>query len=472
MDALIRFTEKGGFYSHKDIEDYFKIQLPKQDNYFHISSNMKQIKKDDNFYFSYKGEVVAKATYIGDEVKKDENRTFPWGYKIENIKVFNPIKIDNKLFKGQSPFFYINSPEKMKEIEKIEKLIESHSQIREYISSLKINNFTLFNEEELNFSKGINIFIGENGTGKSQILKLISSIIGANNIFYKKKSDKETDLAEQIAEEMSDIFRVPNLQNLISFNFNKKKTDICLNFSTYNIDYSITENSKTRVNINNLIKNGFEQKIVFIPAKEILSNFKRFATLWEEYYISFDKTFYNLVKALNRPLLKDTSSFESINKSLEDILKGEIIQLNGEFYLKREIDKKLIISSMIAEGLRKIGTVSYLLRNKSLNNESILIWDEPESNLNPKLIKEIAKLFIVLEEFGVQIFIATHSLFLVREIEILREERNKIKYFRFGFNDNNKLRVSNGEKPSELEDIVFLDESLSQSSRYLNKKNA
>jgi len=470
MDTLVRFTEKGGFYNHKDIEDYFKIQLPKQDNYFYFNSNMKQIQKDDNFYFSYKGQVVAKATYINSKPKKDENRTFPWGYKVDRIKVFNPITIDNNLFKGQSSFFYINSSEKKEEIKKIEKLIQSHSQTREYISSLKIDNFTLFNKEELKFSKGINVFIGENGTGKSQILKLIYSLTGANNTFYKKKSNKETHLAEQIVEEMNDTFRVPNIQNLISFNSNKNKADICIQFSTYSIDYSITEHSNSQVKINNFINNGFEQKIVFIPAKEILSNFKRFATLWEEYYISFDKTFYNLVKALNRPLLKDTSSFESINKSLEDILKGEIVQLNGEFYLKRKIDGKLIISSMIAEGLRKIGTVSYLLRNKSLTNGSVLIWDEPESNLNPKLIKEIAKLFIILEDFGVQIFIATHSLFLVNEIEILREKENNIKYFSFGFNQKQELKTSQSSKLEELKDLILLDEEIDQGDRFMNKE--
>ena len=101
----------------------------------------------------------------------------------------------------------------------------------------------------------------------------------------------------------------------------------------------------------------------------------------------------------------------------------------------------------------------------------MVFWDEPESNLNPKFIKYVAKMLLELEKAGIQIFIATHSLFLVREIEILRAEENRIKYFGFGFDEDNKLRVSDGDRLTDLEDIVFLDESLSQSSRYLIKKN-
>jgi len=38
----------------------------------------------------------------------------------------------------------------------------------------------------------------------------------------------------------------------------------------------------------------------------------------------------------------------------------------------------LVVSSMMAEGLRKIGTMSYLIKNGALNKNSILFIDEPE----------------------------------------------------------------------------------------------
>ena len=42
-----------------------------------------------------------------------------------------------------------------------------------YIDYLYLNNFTVFKTLNIEFSKGVNIFIGENGTGKSTLLKLI-----------------------------------------------------------------------------------------------------------------------------------------------------------------------------------------------------------------------------------------------------------------------------------------------------------
>ena len=41
------------------------------------------------------------------------------------------------------------------------------------IKSIELKNFTVFNDLKLNFTKGINIFVGENGTGKTQLLKAI-----------------------------------------------------------------------------------------------------------------------------------------------------------------------------------------------------------------------------------------------------------------------------------------------------------
>ena len=43
------------------------------------------------------------------------------------------------------------------------------------ITQIKLENYTVFKNVEINFDKGINVFIGENGTGKTQIMKLLYS---------------------------------------------------------------------------------------------------------------------------------------------------------------------------------------------------------------------------------------------------------------------------------------------------------
>ena len=43
------------------------------------------------------------------------------------------------------------------------------------IIQLKLENFTVFDKVDMKFNSGINIFVGENGTGKTHILKVLYS---------------------------------------------------------------------------------------------------------------------------------------------------------------------------------------------------------------------------------------------------------------------------------------------------------
>lgn len=46
------------------------------------------------------------------------------------------------------------------------------------ISSLQLKNFVAFTDLAIEFSPGINIIIGENGTGKTQLFKAILALTG------------------------------------------------------------------------------------------------------------------------------------------------------------------------------------------------------------------------------------------------------------------------------------------------------
>ena len=45
------------------------------------------------------------------------------------------------------------------------------------LESLSVDNFTAFGSKELKFAGGLNVFVGENGTGKTHLLKLPYAVI-------------------------------------------------------------------------------------------------------------------------------------------------------------------------------------------------------------------------------------------------------------------------------------------------------
>jgi AAA15 family ATPase/GTPase len=76
---------------------------------------------------------------------------------------------------------------------------------------------------------------------------------------------------------------------------------------------------------------------------------------------------------------------------------------------------------MLAEGLRKLASIAHLIRNGSLEQGGVLFWDEPETNINPKLIRTVAQTLLGLAGAGVQVFVATHDYLLSNELSLAAE---------------------------------------------------
>ncbi|HIJ26355.1 MAG TPA: ATP-binding protein, partial [Gammaproteobacteria bacterium] len=47
-----------------------------------------------------------------------------------------------------------------------------------------------------------------------------------------------------------------------------------------------------------------------------------------------------------------------------------------------------------------------MIQNGTLLQGAVLCWDEPETNLNPRLMKTVVAILIELQRLGVQIFLS------------------------------------------------------------------
>ncbi|HBZ29225.1 MAG TPA: ATP-binding protein, partial [Nitrosomonas nitrosa] len=149
---------------------------------------------------------------------------------------------------------------------------------------------------------------------------------------------------------------------------------------------------------------------------------------------------------------------------------GGLIELdkNGRFYLKNANGRMEI--PLVAEGLRKLGMLARLIATGALLDKGYLFWDEPEANLNPRLIKRVAKSILDLSVVGIQVFVATHSLFLLRELEILLAEKSRknVSARFFGLHaTEDGIVVDQGANVDDIGEIAVLDEELEQSDRFL-----
>lgn len=125
---------------------------------------------------------------------------------------------------------------------------------------------------------------------------------------------------------------------------------------------------------------------------------------------------------------------------------------------------------LVAEGLRKLAMVARLISTGVLLEQGYLFWDEPEANLNPRLIKTVAESILALAANGIQVFVATHSLFFLRELEMLggsgRYRGLASRYFALKA-DVQGVMLEQGDRIDDLQTLVLLDEELAQSDRFM-----
>lgn len=99
-----------------------------------------------------------------------------------------------------------------------------------------------------------------------------------------------------------------------------------------------------------------------------------------------------------------------------DIIGGDYKMVRGrmKFLPGEELQKRLdmVLSSSSIRALMHMAVYLYFQAQVG----DILIIDEPEQNLNPVNQRKIARLFALLSNLGVRIFITTHSDYIVREI--------------------------------------------------------
>ena len=203
---------------------------------------------------------------------------------------------------------------------------------------------------------------------------------------------------------------------------------------------------------------------IFLPTREVLSIYPGFIAAYQARELAFDETYYDICVALSASLLRGERGEEAaaLWKPLGEHLGSKVVLQKDSFYLTS--DDGIIEAHLAAEGYRKVAALMHLIANGSVVKNGVLFWDEPETNLNPKLTKVVAESLFRLAGNGVQLIIATHDYLLTNELSLHAEYRTDaakqapIRFFSFSRGADRSVSVEPGDTLAELADNPIMEE--------------
>lgn len=120
----------------------------------------------------------------------------------------------------------------------------------------------------------------------------------------------------------------------------------------------------------------------------------------------------------------------TFDKAIEEVLPGEFTIENGILQYTDKSGLKLGMPN-IASGMKVFAIIRLLISNGHINDDTVLLLDEPEVHLHPKWINVLAEAIgVLVNDLGVKVVMTTHSAQLLMAIEgISRRRRIETRYY-------------------------------------------
>jgi len=279
------------------------------------------------------------------------------------------------------------------------------------ITRVKFENFTAFASLSVELSKGINVLVGANGTGKTHLMKAVYSACDI--------SKTQVDFAEKLTRVFLPSGRA--LGRLVKRQKGSTRCVLEVYRGSRRLGVSFSNqagkpNSSTVTGLDAWTAKPIES--VYVPVKEMLANAPGFRSLYSQREIHFEEIYADILDRAYRPALRGPVPRErgALLENLRRLIEGNVVVKDEEFFLGNRQGN--LEFTLLAEGMRKLGLLRLLIQNGTLLNGSVLFWDEPEANLNPKLFGPLIEILLDLQRMGVQIFLATYDYVILKELDL------------------------------------------------------
>jgi hypothetical protein len=336
------------------------------------------------------------------------------------------------------------------------------------VTALSVKDFTAFSETSLDFTPGLNIFIGANAVGKTHLMKLVYAVLKTAEAVSVNGAIGWEQLGLKLGLKLSGVFKPDGdrIGRLVKRARGRNHAEVTLRCGS-------GETHQTTFHFSTLDRIEIKQwsvpttaSCVFLPAHEVLSIYPNLIPTYQSRELSFDETIYDLCVALSAAPLRGPrlNQANELLEPLEEAILRRVVMKGGRFYLQSR-GEGMLEAPLVAEGLRKLGQLMHLVANGSLARAGVLFWDEPETNLNPKLTTTVARMLLALAGAGVQIFVTTHDYFLTNELSVAAEygtpagREAKLRYFCLSRpKSRSPIQVQCGDTIADIEDNPILEE--------------
>ncbi len=324
------------------------------------------------------------------------------------------------------------------------------------IQNLRLQDFSVFEDVRLDFVPGLNVFMGPNATGKSHVLKVIYSLLKAAPAVGGAPAE---NFQGDLKRKLLGVFKPDDIGRLVRRRRGQATASVGLTSDIGKLRFTLTRAGSMSSNLNGW-KGG--QPCIFLPSREVLAISEGFVQAYENRELAFDETYYDICFALGAAPLRGPRGAEAskLFEPIEAAVGGDVSRYGERFYV--DLGGKME-AHLVAEGLRKLASVAYLIKNGALRTRSVLFWDEPEANLNARLISKVVEFVRALAGNKVQVFLATHDYLLPRKLSLLAEYKkasvDAVRFFSFYRESKRKpVRVESGPTLADLTHNPTLDE--------------
>ena len=153
------------------------------------------------------------------------------------------------------------------------------------------------------------------------------------------------------------------------------------------------------------------------------------ATGFRSSYINYHSQ--DMAQKLDSIKVVDTRSMFFKKLEVSDVTGGKFVYDNSKRALFWVKNGKEFSPVNVASGIKTFGVIQLLLETDSINENSILIWDEPENHLHPEWQLSFARLLVELAQKGIPILLSTHSPYFIQAIRFFSHRTPLQDYVKF-----------------------------------------